>query len=127
MVINPLVKEKAAGQTLKSYRVHAAGLDEGAAEVHACPEDVWGGEIIPLSERQRARWIERHPLGGNVKNSSTFASGSGSVSASGSGSASEDSSVQTFQNGAKRAIFGRENSLMAVTVFIGARVFGLGM
>ena len=128
MVINPQTK-----QTLKSYQKNAAALegndkDKGVdVDVHQCPADVWGGDVIALSERQRAHWLGRHPLGGNVKNGTTgggsaYGNGSGSGSGSGSGG-----NVQSYQNGAERAVFGSGNSLMAVAVFVGAGVFGLAM
>lgn len=119
MVINPQSKAVAAGETLKSYQKSAAALDGNGkdVDVHQCPAGVWGGEVIALNERQRAHWLGRHPLGGSVKNGTT-SGGSGS----GSGG-----SVRSYQNGAERAVLGRENSLMAVAVFVGAGVFGLGM
>ncbi|KAK5094424.1 hypothetical protein LTR70_004139 [Exophiala xenobiotica] len=127
MVINPPAK----GETLKSYQKSAAALDgndkDVDVDVHQCPADVWGGEVIALSERQRAHWLGRHPLGGNVKNGTTSGGGGGGAgSAYGNGSGT-GGNVQSYQNGAERAMFGRGNSLMAVAVFVGASVFGLAM
>lgn len=119
MVVNAQPKDKAAGETLRTYQKHAAGLDN--ADVHSCPTNVWGGDIIPLSEKQKANWEGRHPIGGNPpKNGTTSANGTGNGG---------DDSVLTFQNGAERAMYmyGRGNSLMAIAVFVGACVFGLGM
>lgn len=119
MVINPLPKEEASGETLRAYRNAAKGLDGNVVDVHECPGEVWGGEIIPLSEKQRGNWMAKHPLGGNVKNTTTAGSGSGGNGTSGSG-------VLSYQNGVEMR-YGRGNSLMAVAVLVGACVFGVGM
>ncbi|KAK5956293.1 hypothetical protein OHC33_002869 [Knufia fluminis] len=123
MVINPLPKEEESGETLRAYRNAAKGLDGNVVDVHECPGEVWGGEIIPLSEKQRGNWMAKHPLGGNPKNTTASGGGSGS---GGSGNGTSGGGVLSYQNGAE-TVYGRGNSLMAVAVLVGACVFGVGM
>ncbi len=81
--------------------------------------EVWGGELRTLSEKQKSNWEGRHPVGGNAVKNGTATFGKGTDTTSAGSGAGEPA---TFENGAVR-----RDSLMAVAVFVGACVFGLGL
>ena len=117
MVVNP--KAKVDGQTLNRYRENAGAIKDVSTNVNTVPLPgaVSGGEVRSVSDREKARWEGKHPLGGNARNG-TFEDGTGVDD----GTSENGTYVGKYENKAA----GRGNSLMGFVVLVGACVFGLG-
>lgn len=114
MVMNPLPKADAAGRTLASYRKAASVPDADGSQEVTCPTVVSGGDVKGVSDKEMARWMGKHPIGGAAN---------GTVSAS----TVNASSVANYESAAAEGRLGRGNSLMAFGVLLMTSVFGLGL
>lgn len=119
MVLNPLPKDSAGGQTLGTYRRNAAdnvlnGNRNHTAQVPG-ETSLRGGEVRGITQKEKDRWESKHPLGGNVAANATAASTAGVGRASGT-------HIATFEN---VGVVGKGNSFMAIAVLVGTSVFGL--
>lgn len=129
MVVNPLPKSDAAGETLSTYRKNAARLARklgagGTKVKEIVPGAVWGGEIRPVGEKEMARWEAKHPVGGATTNGNgTQMTSMGTGNSAAQADDQGDYGVMQYASGCGRV---DGNSLMAVAVLIGACVFGLG-
>lgn len=117
MVLNPLPKQDASGRTLGNYRKAAATPDANGAQEAQCPNAISGGQIKGVSDKEKARWESKHPIGGNYVNG-TFEDDTNGSNGTG---------VLSYESAAAEGRFGRGNSLMAFGVLLMTSVFGLGL
>lgn len=138
MVLNPLPKDRADGQSLKAYikNANAVTLDGNAETVEKCPGKIFGGERVRLSEKQKAMWESRHPQGGAFN--ALGGDGSAVVGINGTTTAGKGENdtvnvtgtgVAQYRSGAGMGVGngGFEKSLIAAAVLVGAGAFGLGL
>lgn len=102
MVINPLPKDRAGGQTLKAYikSANAMTLDMVGATVEKVPGKIFGGEKVRLTARQKQLWESKHPQGVAMNVDDMNDSGVGI----GMNGTSPDKQIAPFQSGANRGI-----------------------